>query len=281
MGKAAGPDAFDAWIGREERAEERLSAETVRRFRATLDLAEGPLGEGAEVPPLVHLCLAPPALPPGALGADGHPARGGFLPPAPGRRMWAGGAFRLHRALRIGERVTRRSVIADVACKEGRSGPLIFVTVEHAITGEGGLAVEERQDIVYRAGAGAGAAAPPAPEGRWRMRADASPVTLFRYSALTFNGHRIHYDHPYATGVEGYPGLVVHGPLQATWLCHFAARLRGAPPAHFAFRSLAPVFGDTPLWLNADTGAGGGLKLWTAAGDGPVAMQAEADWGPG
>ncbi|PKP81704.1 MAG: protein dehydratase [Alphaproteobacteria bacterium HGW-Alphaproteobacteria-2] len=281
MGKAAGPESLDAWIGREERAGERLSAETVRRFRATLDLPEGPLVEGTEAPPLVHLCLAPPALPPAALGPDGHPARGGFLPPAPGRRMWAGGAFRLRRALRIGEKVTRLSMIADIARKEGRSGPLVFVTVNHAIAGEDGLAVEERQDIVYRAGAGTAHTAQPAPEGRWRAQADASAVTLFRYSALTFNGHRIHYDHPYATGVEGYPGLVVHGPLQATWLCHFAARLRGGPPARFAFRSLSPVFADAPLWLNADEGAGGGLKLWTAAGGGPVAMQAEADWEAG
>lgn len=270
-------DHLRGWIGRTETAQDQLTPALADRFRATFDLAPA-----KEAPPMIHLCLAPPAAPTAALGPDGHPARGGFLPPVPlPRRMWAGGEMVFHAPLPPGAQVARHSTIRDVAVKPGRSGPLCFVTVDHAITAAGRLAVTERQDIVYRAATPPGAAAPAAPaapRGDHVRSIEPSAVLLFRYSALTFNGHRIHYDRRHATGPEGYPGLVVHGPMQATLLCLMAADLRGAPPARFSFRSLSPLFDDAPVLLNATGGAAGPMRLWTARPDGPVAMQAQADW---
>ncbi|WP_138470186.1 MaoC family dehydratase N-terminal domain-containing protein [Poseidonocella sp. HB161398] len=266
------------WIGRSETQSETLAPELVQRFAATFD-REAALAPGAAAPQLIHLCLCQPARPTAELGPDGHPARGGFLPPVPlPRRMWAGGAFAFHAPIRIGETVTRRSAITDVALKSGRSGPLCFVTVEHRIESGGQLAVTERQDIVYREAVSASRAAPPAaPEGARHRRIDAGPVLLFRYSALTFNGHRIHYDQPYVTGEEGYPGLIVHGPLQATLLALYAADLRGAPLARFSFRSGTPLFDTAPVMLNADED-GPAMRLWTARPGGPAAMEATAEW---
>lgn len=272
---------LQSWIGREDSAQDLLTPELARRFAATLDL---PLAPGPVAPRLIHLCLAPPVAPLSALGRDGHPARGGFLPPVPlPLRMWAGGAFTFHRDLAVGATVTRQSRIADVVLKDGRSGPLCFVTVNHRLSDADGLAIEERQDLVFRTQSAPGSAVPPGPaaeEGQYRHPVDGSAVVLFRYSAITFNGHRIHYDQPYATGVEGYPGLVVHGPLQATWLYHFASRLRaGKPPRQFVFRNLATVFDTDTLTLHArDDTAAAGLHLWVAAEGGPVAMLAEAQW---
>lgn len=267
------------WIGMEEQQSELLTSALVQRFYATFD-RQGPTHEGAAAPLLIHLCLCQPARPGSELGPDGHPARGGFLPPVPlPRRMWAGGSFTFGAAPRVGETITRRSVIEDVTIKGGRSGRLCFVTVRHHISGETGPCVIERQDLVYRDAGGAETAmtAEPAPRGDRQREIGADPVLLFRYSALTFNGHRIHYDAPYATGTEGYPGLIVHGPLQATLLAQFAADLRGTPPARFTFRSLATIFDTGTFLLHAQEG-GDALHLWTATDGGPVAMQAEASW---
>ncbi len=268
------------WIGQSESRSELVTGAMVDRFRSTFD-QEGDVAEGDVAPVMIHLCVAPPAAPTGGLGPDGHPARGGFLPPVPlPRRMWAGGAFTFHDDIRVGERVARTSTIRDVTLKEGRTGSLCFVTVDHRIESAGRLVIEERQDIVYR-----GADAPrapgerpePAAPGTHRVVVVPSAALLFRYSALTFNGHRIHYDAPYATGVEGYPGLVVHGPLQATMLVQLAERLHGRRPARFDFRSLSPLFDDADFTLNADED-GGDLRLWTAGVGGPVAMEARASW---
>lgn len=271
-------DHLRGWIGREDSATERLSADLVHRFAATFDRSWS-LKQGAEAPPLIHLCLAQPTVAGAGLGEDGHPARGGFLPPVPlPRRMWAGGAFRFHAPLRIGDAVTRRSTITDVALKHGRSGPLLFVTVEHKIRARGRLALTERQDLVYRAAAPfKPSTARPAAEGGEVRRLTPGPVLLFRYSALTFNGHRIHYDRPYACEVEGYSGLVVHGPLQATLLVQFAAELKGACPSRFAFRSVSTVFDTADMELHASC-EGHSLRLWTAQAGGPVAMEATASW---
>ncbi|THD84699.1 protein dehydratase [Aliigemmobacter aestuarii] len=272
-------DHLRQWIGREERATEWLSAGLARQFNATFD-REAPCDEGDEAALLVHWCLAQPAAPTASLGPDGHPARGGFLPPVPlPRRMWAGGAFRFHAPIRVGDLVERVSTIRDVTLKQGRTGPLCFVTVDHAISANGQPALTERQDIVYREVTAAARVAPaePAPEAPHRRRITPSATLLFRYSAMTFNGHRIHYDKPYATDVEGYPGLVVHGPMQATLLCQFAADLRGAMPERFDYRSLSPLFDDADM-LCCATDEGDGLKLWTARPGGPVAMEAVAEW---
>jgi 3-methylfumaryl-CoA hydratase len=264
------------WIGREDVAGDTLTPALVARFAATLDEAP-PKGDAA--PLAIHLCLAPPAVPASGLGHDGHPALGGFLPPVPlPRRMWAGGEFAFHAPLRVGDRVLRRSVIRDVQEKQGRTGRLVFVTVDHALSVDGRLCITERQDIVYRdTGAPPPPVVDPAPSGQWQAVVRPDATLLFRYSALTFNGHRIHYDLDFARGVEGYPGLVVHGPLLATQLCRMAERLRGVPPARFRFRSLSTLFHDAPYALNAAED-GPALRLWAARPGGPVAMEAVADW---
>jgi 3-methylfumaryl-CoA hydratase len=255
MDAAAGP--YSDWIGREERRTDLLSATHLAAFDAMLDRDdEGPASDAA--PRGIHWLLCPAIAPQSALGADGHPARGGFLPPVElPRRMWAGGQLRFVGALRAGDAVERRSVIKTIRSVEGRSGPLCFVTVEHRLLTERGVAVEEEQDIVYRApprgGDNTGAAKPAEVdiEGyAFRRPLAIDPVLLFRYSALTFNGHRIHYDRSYCIDQEGYPGLVVHGPLQATLLLDLVDRMRpGTGVRTFSFRSEAPAFDTDPLVL--------------------------------
>ncbi|WP_319824003.1 MaoC family dehydratase N-terminal domain-containing protein [Thalassovita sp.] len=273
-------DHLRGWIGKSQSDSETLSPTTVRQFAATFD-RDWPAAPGDEAPLLIHLCLAQPIAPMSALGRDGHPALGRFLPPVPlPRRMWAGGEFSFHGPIRVGETVTRHSTIRDVTLKQGRTGALCFVTVEHDITSDGRPVLTERQDIVYRDMTPATKPkTDPAPAlaGEHRRSIEPTPTLLFRYSALTFNGHRIHYDKAFCTGTEGYPGLVVHGPMQATLLCQMAADIGGKPPARFRFRSLSPLFDNTDMTLNASTD-GDALTLWTARTGGPVAMEAHAEW---
>jgi 3-methylfumaryl-CoA hydratase len=273
-------DHLRSWIGREEVANDIVTADLVRKFHATLDLPGRTPEVGDAAPRLIHFCLAQPAAPTAALGEDGHPRRGGFLPPVPlPRRMWAGGGLSFDRELRVGDAVRRVSRIADVVPKSGRTGLLCFVTVKHAVEVDGEAVLDERQDIVYRGldSSESSKAPPPAEPGRHQRRLTASAPLLFRYSALTFNGHRIHYDRRYVTEVEHYPGLIVHGPLQATLLLNYSTELHGSPPAKFAFRSASPLFDDDAFVLHADED-GSKLKLWTARENGPVAMTAEAEW---
>ena len=273
-------DHLREWIGKGEAKSELVTPALVDRFNATFD-RPGEAVNGDTAPVMIHLCLAPPTAPTSGLGPDGHPERGGFLPPVPlPRRMWAGGSFTFHDDIRVGETVTRASTIRDVTLKEGRTGALCFVTVDHVITSDDRLILNERQDIVYRGVDAPGAtkkSPPPAPHGKDRVQVNPSPALLFRYSALTFNGHRIHYDAPYVQDVEGYPGLIVHGPMQATLLVQFAEKLRGKRPAQFDFRSLSPLFDDADFTLNA-LDEDEGLKLWTSYVNGPVAMEALAKW---
>ena len=267
-----------AWIGSEETAHDIVTPSLVEKFRATLGLVDEP----GIAPRLIHFCLCQPAAEAAALGPDGHPRRGGFLPPVPlPRRLWAGGDIEFSGDLHIGEAITRRSRVADVVVKQGRSGTLCFVTVDHAIDrADSSCAVRDRQTIVYRDAAIAQppAAPAPAPEGAMVETMTPSPTLLFRYSALTFNAHRIHYDQPYATQVEGYQGLVVHGPLQATLLIDLATRRGGRAPDRFTFRSLSTIFDTDTLRCHAGARDGATMRLWTARPGGPVAMQAEATW---
>lgn len=273
---------LQTWIGREQNDSEVLSPTLVRQFNATFDRTSG-INPGDEAPLLIHLCLAQPIAPMSGLGRDGHPALGGFLPPVPlPRRMWAGGEFTFHGPIRIGENVARRSTITDVQLKEGKSGVLCFVTVQHHVTSNGRGVLSERQDIVYRdippaRQANAARNPPCAASGAHIRQMTPSSTLLFRYSALTFNGHRIHYDKPFCIETEGYPGLVVHGPMQATLLCQFAADLKGEPPRTFSFRSVSPLFDDADFVLNAETD-GQAMKLWSARVGGPLAMEARAVW---
>ena len=235
------PDFAD-WVGRScGRDTDEVTDRMVRAYAATLagHLAETPPGAA---PPGLHFCLCPALAPPEALGPDGHPARGTDLPPVPlPRRMWAGGSVETVTPLRVGERVERRSVIGDVAWKRGAAGPLCFVQVRHDYATARGVALREVHDIVYRGG-GTGAP-PPEPPVRFDVERPVAvdAVALFRFSALMFNGHRIHYDLPHATGVEGYDGLVVHGPLQAALLLNLAADVMGGVPRRFRYRATAPA----------------------------------------
>ncbi|MGO9359751.1 MAG: MaoC family dehydratase N-terminal domain-containing protein [Xanthobacteraceae bacterium] len=283
MSEAVDLDHLRRWIGNTDSATDLVTPQLTKALRATLFLDIGTPVKGDAAPLTVHWCLAQPVAPMSALGPDGHPDRGGFLPPVPlPRRMWAGGKLTFHDAIRVGDEVTRSSRIVDVTLKQGGSGTLCFVTVNHEITTPRGVAVSERQDIVYREAVGAAPtpvapAAAPAP-GEHRRSHMADPVLLFRYSALTFNGHRIHYDRDYVTKVEGYPGLVFHGPLQAALLTNFAAELHGGtPPNSFDYRGVAPLFDGAEFSINADETADG-LALWTANAAGQPTMKGTASW---
>jgi 3-methylfumaryl-CoA hydratase len=275
-------DHLRQWIGRSTEASDIVTAQLVKGLRATLFLEIGEPKGGEAAPFTVHWCLAQPVFPMSELGPDGHPARGGFLPPVPlPRRMWAGGELEFLDALRVGDEVTRTSRIADVTMKTGSTGVLCFVSVDHLITTPRGIAIRERQDIVYRDVSAAPSApvkpvAPPPAQHRESHMADS--VLLFRYSALTFNGHRIHYDRDYVTRVEGYPGLIFHGPMQAALLVEFAAKLHGgAAPKKFSYRGVQPLFEGSDFSVNANA-AGAGMELWTANSAGQPTMKGTATW---
>lgn len=280
---AASADAWRDWIGREERREDVITAAPLAAWAATLDRDDPPPRAGDVLPPLAHWLYFLPLAKTGELGADGHPRRGGFLPPVPlPRRMWAGGRFRFPQPLRVGDTVTRVSRIADVNVKRGRSGALAFVTVRHEISNARGLALTEEHDIVYRERTIADApAAPPQPapaDETFAREIVPDPVLLFRYSALTFNGHRIHYDRPYATEVEGYPGLIVHGPLIATLLADLLRRQ--IPEARFEtfdFKALAPLFDTDRFAVCGKPETGRRFALWARDHRGALAMQASAE----
>ncbi|MFC5561654.1 FAS1-like dehydratase domain-containing protein [Methylobacterium aerolatum] len=250
-------------------------------FRATFAPHLAPVAAG-EAWPALHWCLAPETPAADALGPDGHAAKGGFLPPVPlPRRMWAGGEVEFLAPLREGDAVTRVETLRDVAFKEGRSGRLCFVTVDHVIAGPSGPAIRERQDIVYREAAGAQTGTAAAPErddpsayGQvWTV--PATPTLLFRYSAMTFNGHRFHYDHPYATGVEGYADLVVHGPVQATLLVNLAATQLGRTPSRFTHRGQSPMTANQTFSV-CGRRSGDGWEGVTLDAQGRVCMRTRA-----
>jgi 3-methylfumaryl-CoA hydratase len=235
------------------------------------------------MPALWHWYAFPPAVPMAELGEDGHPRLGGFLPPVPyERRMWASGSLSFHAPLRVGEPIEKRSTIADVVEKTGSTGGMVFVTVDHELHGGAGLAVRERQNIVYLPIAPEFTPPPKKPgpvDGLVIDRVQpVSTALLFRYSAITFNAHRIHYDLPYAQQVEHYPGLVVHGPLQANLLIAEATAWAGRAPDRFEFRGVHPMFHDSDLRLCATRTEGGALALSTVAEAGHMGMQAKAEW---
>jgi 3-methylfumaryl-CoA hydratase len=269
---------YKRWIGRREESTDVLLPLHVAGLEALLDREAALPRAGEPAAPGAHWLIRPAWLRQSELGPDGHPARGGFMPPVPlPRRMWAGSELRLMQPLRVGEEIRRRSEIIDVAVKEGRGGVLVFVKVRHEFRGSAGLAQSETQDVVYREAADptrpAPAAEPAPPDGPWRRSVVPDPVMLFRYSALTYNGHRIHYDQPYVTQVEGYPGLIVHGPLIATLLLDLVRR--EAPEralARFSFRAVSPLFDIAPFTVNGSPTANG-ATLWAANDAGGLAME--------
>jgi 3-methylfumaryl-CoA hydratase len=274
-------DHLRQWIGRSDEAADIVTAQLVKGLRATLFMEIGKPAPGDAAPFTVHWCLAQPVYSMSELGPDGHPTRGGFLPPVPlPRRMWAGGELEFVEPLRVGDEATRTSRIADVTMKSGSTGPLCFVSVEHVVTTPRGIAIRERQDIVYREMSTAQPPTKPAaasPAALHSISHMADPVLLFRYSALTFNGHRIHYDRDYVTRVEGYPGLIFHGPMQAALLVEFAAKLRGTAPKKFSYRGLQPLFEGSEFSVNANN-SDAGMELWTANSAGQPTMKGSAIW---
>ena len=274
------------WIGRTERRVDLVTPAPLAMLSATLDRDDPEPVPGSEVPPLWHWLYFLPVAAHSGIGPDGHPKRGGFLPPVPQpRRMWAGGRLTFEHPLHVGDEITRVSRIADINVKEGRSGSLVFVTVRHEISDARGIALTEEHDIVYRdnpppATAGAPAAAPPpAPAGEQYAREIVpDPVLLFRYSALTFNGHRIHYDRSYVTGVEGYPGLIVHGPLIATLLVDLLRRqLPGSRLRRFRFKAVRPIFDIHRFHVCGREEGERGHALWARDHEGALAMEASAE----
>ncbi|KVT37903.1 MaoC family dehydratase N-terminal domain-containing protein [Burkholderia multivorans] len=275
------PESFDAWIGRREDSVDRITPAPIRLLRATLDDAE-PSALPDVLPPLWHWLYFLPGERQSNIGTDGHARRGGFLPPvALPRRMWAGGRLQFLRPLAVDTPIQRRSTIANVQSKSGRSGQLVFVTVLHEIGDAQGVAIREEQDIVYRdapppAAAGTPAPAPqPAPTDEQYSRiVTPDPVLLMRFSALTFNGHRIHYDRPYAMEEEGYPGLVVHGPLIAMLLMEELRRRHPDKTIRaFDFKAVSPLFDTAPFTVNGKL-EGHTARVWARGPQGQLAMQA-------
>jgi 3-methylfumaryl-CoA hydratase len=251
-------DTFETWIGRSLTREDVASERLLAEYRATLapHLFEG---GGEAAPPGFHFGLAPAILDATRLGPDGAEAKGLFLPPIPlPRRMWAGGQVESLSPIRMGARIRRTSRLADLKMRDGKAGRLCVVTITHEIAADGMLAVRERQDLVFREG-GIGKVHTPAEPATQELvwTVDGSPLLLFRFSAFTFNGHRIHYDLEHARNVEGYPGLLVHGPMQAALLLNLLASLRGAVPRRFDYRCLAPLVAGAAFTVEGHRGASG------------------------
>jgi len=281
------------WTGRSETMQDVLHAKPLVLFSATLNRQDPPPQEGDEIPPFWHGLYFLTATRQSELGVDGHPPRGGFLPPVPlPRRMFAGAQVDFVRPLHVGQTVERRSTILGVSQKQGRSGEMIFLQLQHEISDEAGVCVIETQDIVYRdepaaeakmqnkadAAAGAVSPAPTFPKALWSRTITPDPVLLFRYSALTFIGHRIHYDYPYATAVEGYPGLVVHGPLQATMLLDLLrCELPQCVPKRFVFRAVSPLFCTGAFRVCGAPSGEGQYSLWIEDQHGCVTMQSTVE----
>ena len=282
---AAALTKLQSWQERSETMSDIVTAAPLRALSATLDRDDPVPEDGSAVPALWHWLYFLPHARQSEIGPDGHPRRGGFLPPVPlPRRMWAGGRLRWEadNPLRLGQEVQRISTIRSVQHKTGRSGELLFVLVEHQFLNHDGLALVEEHDIVYRAAARPGDPVPPpqqpplAGQAAWSRSIVPDDVLLFRYSALTFNGHRIHYDRRYVTQIEGYPGLIVHGPLIATLLLDLLRRqLPGARVVAFDFKALRPTFDLHPFSVHGKPRDDGRtIDLWAQDHDGFLTMQA-------
>ena len=277
-------DHLRQWIDRRETRRDTATLVPVQALAATLD-SDDLLEAGSAVPPLWHWLYFLPLHRQSEIGPDGHARRGGFLPPVPlPRRMWAGSQLRFLAPLRVGQALERVSTIEDVRLKDGRSGPLVFVRVRHDILAGDEPAIEEFHDIVYRGLPAPGEAvalgqAAPTQEAQWSRTVVPDDVLLFRYSALTFNGHRIHYDRRYVTEVEGYPGLIVHGPLIATLLLDLLRRQRpGARVTDFEFKALKPLFDTAAFEVQGCVQGEAAARLWAVTPGGELAMQALARW---
>ena len=268
------------WIGRKESGVDYVTIPLAERHAATLDLETFP-GEGEPFPVGWHAALFPRVVRQSQVGPDGHPQRGDFLPPVPlPRRMFAGRRITFQADLLVGDRVTKQSEIANVTIKEGRTGKMVFVTVRHDISSPRGLAIVEEQDIVYRDEPDPSAPTPaPQPAARtatWTRPFTPEPVVLFRYSAITFNGHRIHYDHPYVTQVEGYEGLVQNGGLTTLLVSELARTRSKRPIKSMTSRNVRPLFANHEFMVCGEPSSdGSAAKMWVADHTGALALSAE------
>ena len=257
------PLDLQSWVGRKEQTREHISSTLVKRIGDTL--GESEIADGEDLPLLWHWAFFQDAVPNTALGADGHPARGGFLPPADNRnRMWAGSRLEFIKPFKVGAYAARFSSIKSVAEKHGRTGSLLFVTVKHEYTQSGEIVLREEQDIVYREPSPPKlGGTDPMPEPQWDELVQPTPIMLFRYSAVTFNGHRIHYDWPYVTETEGYPGLVTQGPLIAT--LNLRAFQRANPHARvtrYSFRGVRPLVCPDSFSVTGRVTENGKAQVW-------------------
>jgi len=274
------PDGLALAVGRRMEATEQLAVAPARRLAATFDRPENGLEDGASLPPGWHWLYFLDAPRTALLGEDGRTVPGGFLPETGlPRRMWAGGRFEFHGALRLGLPALCTTTLVDARRKEGRSGSLAFLTTRHAVSQDGDVRVEEHRDLVFRAAPGPDERPQrqAAPTGAvWRRTLTPDPVLLFRFSALTFNAHRIHYDLEYCRTVEGYPGLVVHGPMMALLMLDLLQReLPDVAVGSFDYRAAMPVFAGSPIHV-CGRPSGEGADLWIEARDGALVMSGRA-----
>lgn len=279
------PDiSYGDWTPSVETETENIDLTQVRKMAGVLDLDEAEFNAGTPLPPMWHWLFFLHRAPTANIGPDGHPKRGGFFPPIElQRRMFAGEQIKFHAPLLVGQPATRTGTITRLDEKEGRNGRMVLASAQYRIEQDGKLCVEDTHDIVYIGGGGTTPAPGPdsftPPEGAWHREIKADPVFLFRYSALSFNSHRIHYDREYAQNEEGYPGLIVHGPLTALLLAELARTNVDAPMTQFSFRGRAPIFEPWPFHVVGDLGDDGSAELQAVRNDATVAMTATAQFG--
>lgn len=277
-------ETFDAFIGRTRVEHDVVTADQAQAMAALLDQDPAKFQTGAELPAYWHWIYFKAIVRQSDLGTDGHPRRGTFLPPIElPRRMWAGGRLQFLKPIRIGDEIERKTEILTVEEKHGRSGKLVVLTLRHRISNASGLCVDEQQNLVYceipKSDQASRQPTTTPDDIQWQETFTPDAVVLYRYSALTFNNHRIHYDYPYVTQVEGYRGLVVHGPLTALLLLEAAKRHTTQRPSSYEYRAMGPLFNDEPITLagrNKDTRT----DVWAAASTGTVAMQGTVIWTP-
>lgn len=277
--------SYGDWTPTVETVSETIDLTQVRKFANVLDIDETTFEDGGELPSMWHWLFFLLRAPTAQIGPDGHPRRGGFFPPVElQRRMFAGEQATFHKPLTIGQPATRTGTITRLDEKEGRSGRMVLVSAHYRIEQGGEVCIEDTHDIIYIAGGGGAVPAPgpdafTPPDGAWHREVKADPVLLFRYSALNFNSHRIHYDAEYAKNEEGYPGLVVQGPLTALLLAELARANMAATMTRYSFRGRAPIFEPWPFHLVGQPGGDGSVDLQAVRNDATVAMTATAQFG--
>ena len=274
-------DHLRKWIGKIDNVTDYVTPIVEQRYRATLNMDIGNPKDGDPVTSGLHWMLGWNLVKNDELGVDSHPALGEFLPPVPlPRRMWAGSEIKVLKPIRVGDKVVKQSTVADIQVKEGRTGLLCFVTAEYNFLVNDEVTINEKHNIVYRdiskSGGGSGYSKEIPERADLNEKIFMHPTILFRYSAIGFVGHRIHYDHPYTVNEENYPGLIVHGPLQATYLLRAAEKLMGKQVKSFTHKVMAPVFANSEYMVGVDKMDDGSVSCWGATKEFGVTMRAEA-----